>query len=49
MRCPTCTYSKLGLLIHVCGFCEEKGIKDRITWWQEGKKKLKEREENRKN
>ncbi len=49
MRCSTCTYNKFGLLVHQCGFCEEKGIRERITWWQTGKKKLKEREKERKN
>ena len=43
-KCKDCTYDERGRLIHTCGLCEEKAIKERIQWWQDGKKKLKEKE-----
>ena len=42
-KCQDCTYDKRGRLIHTCGPCEEDGIKERTKWWQEGKKKLNEK------
>ena len=44
MNCPTCSYDEKGNLIKVCGPCEEEAIRQRINWWQEGKRKLKEKE-----
>jgi len=41
-KCPHCTY-KNSVLVKQCGFCEEKDIAARIRWWQQGKKKLKEK------
>lgn len=43
MKCTTCSYDKKGYIIKVCGPCEEEAIRQRINWWQEGKKKLKEK------
>ncbi len=43
-KCKDCTYDERGILIHTCGPCEEEAIKARIQWWQDGKKKLKEKE-----
>ena len=43
-KCKDCTYDERGILIHTCGPCEEEGIKERIKWWQDGKRKLKEKE-----
>ena len=44
-KCKDCTYDERDRLTHTCGHCEEKAIKARIQWWQDGKKKLKERED----
>ena len=44
-KCEDCTYDERGRLIHTCGHCEEKAIKARIQWWQDGKRKLKEKED----
>jgi hypothetical protein len=43
-KCKDCTYDERGRLIHTCGPCEEEAIKARIQWWQDGKRKLKEKE-----
>ena len=43
-KCEDCTYDERGRLIHTCGPCEEEAIKARIKWWQDGKRKLKEKE-----
>tara|TARA_B100000927_G_C16476222_1_gene473553 strand:+ start:40470 stop:40670 length:201 start_codon:yes stop_codon:yes gene_type:complete len=43
-KCKDCTYDERGRLTHTCGPCEEEAIKARIQWWQDGKKKLKEKE-----
>ena len=40
LQCKDCVYNKNGNLIKNCGPCEEKLIAERIKWWQEGKKKL---------
>ena len=45
LQCDDCSYDAEGLLIHVCGPCEEEAIRRRISWWQEGKKLLKDRGE----
>ena len=44
MKCEDCSYDEDEKLIKVCGLCEEKAIQQRIQWWQEGKRKLKEKE-----
>ena len=43
-KCQDCTYDERGRLTHTCGPCEEEAIKARIQWWQDGKRKLKEKE-----
>ena len=43
LQCDDCSYDDEGQLIHVCGPCEEEAIRRRISWWQEGKKLLKDR------
>ena len=43
-KCEDCTYDERGRLTHTCGPCEEEAIKARIQWWQDGKRKLKEKE-----
>ena len=43
MKCQTCSYDDRGKIIKVCGFCEEEAIKQRIAWWQKGKRDLKNR------
>ena len=45
LHCDDCSYDDEGQLIHVCGPCEEEAIRRRISWWQEGKKLLKDRGE----
>ena len=45
LQCDDCSYNDEGQLIHVCGPCEEEAIRRRISWWQEGKKLLKDRGE----
>ncbi len=45
LQCDDCSYDDEGQLIHVCGPCEEEAIRRRISWWQEGKKLLKDRGE----
>ena len=42
--CPSCVYEN-NKFIKFCGFCEEKNISARIKWWQDGKKKLRFRED----
>jgi hypothetical protein len=41
--CPFCSYDANNKIEKLCGFCEAKAINDRVKWWQEGKKKLKDR------
>ena len=41
MTCENCSYDKDGKFEKLCGPCEEDAIKERIDWWQEGKRKLK--------
>ena len=43
-KCKDCTYDEHGRLTHTSGPCEEEAIKARIKWWQDGKRKLKEKE-----
>lgn len=43
LQCDDCSYDDEGQLIHVCGPCQAKAIEQRIKWWQEGKKLLKDR------
>ena len=45
LQCDDCSYDDEGQLIHVCGPCEEEAIRRRISWWQEGKKHLRNRGE----
>ena len=45
LQCDDCSYDDEVQLIHVCGPCEEEAIRRRISWWQEGKKLLKDRGE----
>tara|TARA_B100000900_G_scaffold346620_1_gene311471 strand:+ start:76 stop:252 length:177 start_codon:yes stop_codon:yes gene_type:complete len=47
LQCKDCSYDISNRLIKECGLCEEKAIAERIKWWQEGKTKLKQREENK--
>ncbi len=35
---------KLGNVVKECGPCEERLIQERISWWQRGKRELRERE-----
>ena len=42
-KCKDCSYTKDGNLDTLCGPCEEDAIRQRIKWWQEGKRKLKEK------
>ena len=42
--CEDCSYDDRGKLEKLCGPCEERGIQERISWWQRGKKQLKDRE-----
>ena len=41
-QCPDCSYTD-GKLDKLCGPCEENAIKERIKWWQDGKKRLQEK------
>ena len=43
MACENCSYDKNGNFEKLCGPCEENAIKERIDWWQEGKRKLNEK------
>jgi len=43
-KCENCSYDSYDRLVHLCGYCEEEAIKERIKWWQDGKRKLNERE-----
>ena len=43
-KCQFCSYDKNVRVLHLCGFCEEEAIRQRIKWWQEGKKKLNEKD-----
>jgi len=43
LQCKDCVYDEYGKLTRYCGSCEEKNISERIKWWQDGKKKLRER------
>ena len=45
LQCDDCSYDDEGQLIQVCVPCEEEAIRIRISWWQEGKKLLKDRGE----
>ena len=47
MECDDCSYDKDGRLTKMCGPCEEKAIQQRIHWWQEGKRRLKEKNEKK--
>ena len=42
-KCEDCSYTKDGKIETLCGPCEEDAIRERIKWWQEGKKRLKEK------
>ena len=41
-QCKDCVYV-LGKLDTLCGPCEERAIKERTAWWQDGKKRLQKR------
>lgn len=43
MTCENCSYDKNGTITTLCGPCEEDAIRQRINWWQEGKRKLNEK------
>lgn len=45
LRCSDCSYDEDEQLVYECGPCQAKAIEQRIKWWQEGKKKLKNRGE----
>ena len=47
LQCKDCVYDRNGKLVKNCGPCEERLIAERIKWWQDGKLKLKQREENK--
>ena len=40
VTCISCVYNKNGSFVKLCGLCEAKAIENRISWWQDGKKKL---------
>ena len=42
--CEDCSYDDRGRLEKLCGPCEERSIEERIRWWQDGKRSLRERE-----
>ena len=42
-KCDNCSYTKDGKLDTLCGPGEEDAIRERIKWWQEGKKNLKKK------
>ena len=44
MKCEDCVTDERGIVIKLCGPCEERSIEDRIRWWQDGKRSLRERE-----
>ena len=44
MTCENCSYDKNGNFEKLCGPCEENAKKERIDWWQEGKRKIKKNE-----
>ena len=44
MTCKDCSYDDRGRLDVLCGPCEERAIQERIRWWQDGKRSLRERE-----
>ena len=44
MSCQDCVRDKLGNVVKECGPCEERLIQERISWWQRGKRELRERE-----
>ena len=43
LQCKDCVYDEYGKLIQHCGPCDQKNIEERIKWWQDGKKQLRER------
>ena len=43
LQCDDCKYDASGSVIYECGLCQAKAIEQRIKWWQEGKKQLKNR------
>ena len=43
LQCDDCKYDASGSVIYECGPCQAKAIEQRIKWWQEGKKHLKNR------
>ena len=45
LQCDDCKYNANGSVIYECGPCQAKAIEQRIKWWQEGKKLLKDRGE----
>ena len=47
LQCKDCSFDHNRKLIKQCGPCEERDIAERIKWWQDGKLKLKQREENK--
>ena len=47
-KCTDCSYDKNGNIDILCGPCEEEGIRQRIKWWQDGKRKLKEKNNRKK-
>ena len=49
MACENCSYDKNGNFEKLCGPCEENAIKERIEWWQEGKRKLKKMKKSENN
>lgn len=47
LQCEDCSYDENKKLIAQCGPCEENAIAERVKWWQDGKLKLKQREDNK--
>ena len=45
LQCDDCKYDVNGSVTYECGPCQAKAIEQRIKWWQEGKKLLKDRGE----
>ena len=45
-KCKDCSYDERDRLTHLCGPCEEQAIKERIKWWQDGKRELRRKEED---
>lgn len=46
LQCSDCVYDEHGKLTHYCGPCEEKNISERVKWWQDGKRELRNKEDN---